>query len=103
MKRYLELDSLRGLAAFAVFTTHAFGLIWNTDIEFAWLQILENSPLVILRNGNAAVDLFFVLSGFVSALPLIYKPQKFNYPKFALKRFLRIYPVYWVAIALATL
>ncbi len=103
MKRYLELDSLRGLAAFAVFTTHAFGLIWNTEIKFAWLEMANQFHLGILWNGKAAVDLFFVLSGFVLALPLIYKRNEFNYSKFLIKRFLRIYPAYWMAMILAVL
>ena len=103
MKRYSELDILRGLAALSVFTTHAFGLVSQTELEFTWLKMLQNSPVVILWNGHAAVDLFFVLSGFVLALPIFYKPNSFNYIKFAIKRLLRIYPTYWITIALATL
>jgi len=103
MKRYLELDGLRGIAAFAVFVTHAFGLIWNTPIQIPLITPIINSPISILWNGSAAVDFFFVLSGFVLALPFLAHNKKINYLDFIKRRFLRIYPTYWGAMFLAVI
>ncbi|AFY74974.1 putative acyltransferase [Synechococcus sp. PCC 7502] len=103
MKRYLELDSLRGLAAFAVFVTHAFGLIWNTSIKIPILSFILDSisPIQILWNGSAAVDFFFVLSGFVLALPFLSQNKQVNYLDFLKRRCFRIYPTYWIAMLIA--
>jgi len=103
MKRYVELDSLRGLAAFAVFVTHAFGLIWNTPIHIPLISTIIDSPIQILWNGGAAVDFFFVLSGFVLALPFLSQNKQINYVDFLKKRFFRIYPTYWAGMLLAVI
>lgn len=96
------LESVRGIAALAVVLVHAcFVLagpdwallrktIWAVDSadEFARRVILA------LFNGNAAVSLFFVLSGFVLALSLR-RDERAPLPLsgvFAARRYLRIYP-----------
>jgi peptidoglycan/LPS O-acetylase OafA/YrhL len=93
-KRLTEMDGLRGLAALSVFVFHAL----DPDQ-------LHYHPLLVgwLADGAAAVDLFFVLSGLVLALP--YVPANtdgaLNYCGFAVKRVFRIYPAYLVAMALS--
>lgn len=61
---YPELDGLRGLAALMVFFSHAMGLLYPTPL----ITYLQSSPFRILWDGAAAVDFFFVLSGFVLTL-----------------------------------
>jgi peptidoglycan/LPS O-acetylase OafA/YrhL len=84
--RYLELDSLRGLAAATVVMSHFLG-VWQFD---SWHRSLEVSPLRILFAGHEAVILFFVLSGFVLSVQCSGK-RALTYPGYLLKRFCRIY------------
>jgi peptidoglycan/LPS O-acetylase OafA/YrhL len=96
LKRYDELDSLRGIAAFSVLIAHSI------IITMFLKNLFENSPLKILEWGHPAVIMFFMLSGFVLSLPYINnKSQK--YSKFLLKRICRIYIPYFVAISLGIL
>jgi len=64
-----EFDSLRGLAAASVFLCHALLLpkVHSTN----WV-------LWLISDGDAAVGLFFVLSGFVLARSLILR--NLSYP-----------------------
>ena len=60
---FAALDTMRGLAAFAVF----FGHVSNRLLP-AFFAAVHNSPVGALINGPAAVVLFFVLSGFVLSM-----------------------------------
>ena len=97
--RYAGLDGLRGLAALTVFFGHALNLVPPLRIPHR----LIDSPAHVLCDGTAAVDLFFVLSGFVLALPFVgqRRHQRLRYTSFVIRRLFRIYPAYWVAIGLA--
>jgi peptidoglycan/LPS O-acetylase OafA/YrhL len=93
--RFHELDSLRGVAACTVVLGH----FWSGMGAAAYLAIW-NSPLRFLIAGHDAVILFFVLSGFVLALPYE-RSQKVAYWKFVVKRICRIYLPYLGAMILA--
>ena len=95
--RFTQLDSLRGLAALAVFGGHSIGGI----ISLPLLIKLLHTPLSIFINGNAAVMFFFVLSGFVLSLPFIDGQKPLSLASFYTKRIFRIYPAFIVAIILA--
>ncbi|MDP4093239.1 MAG: acyltransferase [Bacillota bacterium] len=96
--RYIELDSLRGLAALAVFFSHIV-LILNSG---TFIDLFQNTPLHIFWDGAAAVVLFFVLSGFVLTLPYIKQPDKpIEYLPFLTRRIFRIYPAYIAGLAFA--
>jgi peptidoglycan/LPS O-acetylase OafA/YrhL len=76
----IELDSLRGLAALAV-------VIFHTNSS--WLPF-----------GWAAVDLFFVLSGYlITAIILSHGDSPGFLGRFYLRRGLRTWPVYYLVIA----
>jgi peptidoglycan/LPS O-acetylase OafA/YrhL len=78
--RIVELDSLRGLAALAVVIFHS-----NTS----WLPF-----------GWAAVDLFFVLSGYlITAIILRHGHNRGFLRSFYIRRGLRIWPIYYLLIA----
>ncbi|MCX7121956.1 MAG: acyltransferase, partial [Gammaproteobacteria bacterium] len=47
--------------------------------------------------GFSGVDIFFVLSGFIIYYSTVQKPQLTS-SEFLLRRFIRIFPVYWIAI-----
>jgi peptidoglycan/LPS O-acetylase OafA/YrhL len=94
--RYIELDSLRGVAALTVVLGHLQGLwVGDTRPTSAFYRhiLFRATPL-----GGEAVILFFVLSGFVLALPSIAgRPQ--TYPTFITRRVFRIYVPYLAALA----
>jgi peptidoglycan/LPS O-acetylase OafA/YrhL len=98
--RLRQLDGLRGLAAFAVFLSHALGFafISNTVVGRA----VEFPLLRPLWDGAPAVTLFFVLSGFVLTLPYTGPTAKsIDALPFLIRRVFRLYPAYWAAIAIA--
>jgi peptidoglycan/LPS O-acetylase OafA/YrhL len=98
MKRLLELDALRGLAALMVLAYHPrllFGLHLPGFEHYLW-----SGPLHILVAGPEAVILFFVLSGFVLALPIVQRKQ-LPYHAYLIRRICRIYLPYLGALALA--
>lgn len=86
--RFEALDSWRGLAAIMVVLFHA--------------QIVSNIRLIgIVRSGEAFVDLFFVLSGFVIAhayLDRLSTPRDMG--RFFLLRLGRLYPLHMFMLAL---
>jgi len=92
--RLKYLDSLRGLAAFAVFSCHSIAVLFDTGL----IGKIGVTPLGILFNGNAAVMFFFVLSGFVLSLPYVNPDAPLNLSSFYIKRIFRIYPAFIFAI-----
>ena len=98
-RRFVELDSLRGLAAATVVLYH-----FNYLLPERWHDWLERGPLRLLVSGHQAVMLFFVLSGFVLTLPYLRRAgsdQGLDYGSFLVKRFCRIYLPYLAALVLA--
>ncbi|CAM3526504.1 acyltransferase [Paenibacillus lupini] len=107
MRRFEELDSLRGLAALTVVFCH-FLLIFpamdylysNPDGEGSiWVKALTYSPLHLLWGGHEAVILFFLLSGFVLTLPFLKSKQA--YIPYLIRRICRIYLPYLIAVVIA--
>lgn len=97
--RYPELDSLRGLAALLVFSSHIYLLFHETIITSF---LFKYGPLRFLVAGSEAVIFFFVLSGFVLSISF-YSSQSLNYGAYVIKRICRIYFPYLVSILIAFL
>jgi peptidoglycan/LPS O-acetylase OafA/YrhL len=104
-KRIEYLDSLRGLAAASVVVDHSFAIFpvlhsaWEgrpVTNPFVWA--LTYTPLHLLWAGDEAVILFFVLSGFVLALPYFNGREPF-YPSYLVRRFFRIYVPYILVVS----
>lgn len=93
-----NLDVLRAIAAFAVLALHAYSLGGrNAPIR---AQYWYDVPLIGLASG---VWLFFALSGYVISRPFVEalvgeRPLPALVP-YALRRALRIYPLYWIALS----
>jgi peptidoglycan/LPS O-acetylase OafA/YrhL len=107
--RFETLDSLRGIAALVVVFDHCAMLFRpisdDVPVTFggdpvAWL--LLHTPFALLIEGRGAVALFFVLSGFVLALPWLNGRQP-GYAEFVVRRVCRIWLPYAIAIAIAVL
>ncbi|WP_433963849.1 acyltransferase family protein [Tunturiibacter gelidiferens] len=87
---------MRGLAALVVVFHHFYLMFYRAQFQSSPITSLIY-PLVA---GRESVMLFFVLSGFVLALPLM-KRKTASYPTYVWKRVLRIYGPYLGALALA--
>jgi peptidoglycan/LPS O-acetylase OafA/YrhL len=86
-QRFSALDGLRGLAALSVMFFHYFCMDFD-----------KLTPLP--RSAGVSVTLFFALSAFLLFHPIA-SGRKLDIKKYYLKRVLRIYPAYLVAIALS--
>ena len=102
------LDAIRGLAALTVIGSHyvrAYDLPCQTGQCNRWLTY---TPLHIWWDGNAAVSLFFVLSGLVLALKHFshcVTPDISRFPliAFILSRIFRIWPAYLAILAISAM
>lgn len=97
LRHFENLDSLRFIAFFSVFCLHmvSFGLYYNGE---EWYQWIETS---LIRNGDLGVNFFFTLSGFLITNLLIQEKEDYgriNMGGFYARRFLRIWPLYYVLI-----
>ena len=91
------LDGIRGMAALFVVIHHAF-----MEIDATALPRMLQRPLFWLAYGQAAVDVFIVLSGYCLMLPVVRSGGvlKGGTQRFFLRRCKRILPPYYVAFAL---
>lgn len=89
--RFEEIDALRGLAAMCVMVSH-----------YSWycVKSFQEAPFGFELHtiyGFYAVQLFFIISGFVISLTL---EKCSNWRDFAFSRLSRLYPAYWAALTL---
>lgn len=97
-----ELESLRGIAILLVFFFHADGLLTPGHAA----GIVEPPWFGFLRAGHIGVDLFFILSGFLLGRPFLAAAAAGRMPslrRYAERRALRILPLYWAAVLVATI
>jgi peptidoglycan/LPS O-acetylase OafA/YrhL len=89
-QRLAEVDALRGVAALAVVAYHL-------TTRFQELFSGHGRPALSFPDGHYGVNLFFIISGFVIFMTL----QRTTRPlDFVVSRFSRLFPAYWVSIAL---
>ncbi len=96
-QRFVQLDGLRGVAAFSVFCYHALAFAPEESV----FAVLRSSSWAMLWDGAAAVDLFFVLSGFVLAYPYLEAGTTPAYVNYVVRRVFRIFPAFLVAVLLS--
>lgn len=93
MDRLQELDVLRGFAALNV-------LLYHYTFRYFEIFKVDERPRVEWFFGHHGVELFFMISGFVIFLTL----QNIKDTKeFILKRFIRLYPTYWICLLITLL
>jgi peptidoglycan/LPS O-acetylase OafA/YrhL len=86
---FLALEGLRGILALSV----AFG-----HFNFGtWL-----TPFGLAYNFQMAVDVFFMLSGFVLTHSNYAVPSRVSFAGFAVKRFARLYPLHILTVGVMT-
>lgn len=96
--RVVELDSLRGIAALWVVIFHmSYGVdrVWRTLHAG---QPNPVSPFTLNIEGMLAVDLFFLISGFVITMTV---ERSASWRSFAVSRISRLYPAYWAAVLIS--
>ncbi|MBV9984799.1 acyltransferase [Bradyrhizobium sp.] len=108
---HIELESLRGAAAFSVMMLHIIlvCLYWGVgDNPVTAYQQLPGDVFAVtqagiaLFNGRSAVTLFFVLSAFVLSANITRADlTPVSYAEFVTRRLFRIIPALWVALAFA--
>ncbi|HEY4092368.1 MAG TPA: acyltransferase [Luteibacter sp.] len=99
---YRNIQGMRAIAALMVVSCHMF---WNLGpMRTYWAKPFFTAI------GPAGVDIFFVISGFIiynvlrrSIASLGQVSRGRAVYVFAMKRFIRIYPLYWIAFAAAFL
>ena len=97
-ERWHALDGLRGLAAIVVMFSHV-GFDFATLRSSGWLgSLLEPILFAVLTPGGMAVQILFVLCGFLMAS--LY-PQIKSSAHFLHKRYSRIFPVYTAVVTYA--
>jgi peptidoglycan/LPS O-acetylase OafA/YrhL len=85
-RRLEQLDSIRGLAATSVILAHISIIIPSVNL----FDRLTNTPLHLFWLGHESVILFFILSGFVLALPY-YNNRAAKYNVYLMRRICRIW------------
>ncbi len=109
--RYEALDGVRGYAALTVIVYHCFlaldPQIWHkfdkvSILEVATFNDFLSKLFLNIFNGDAAVIVFFILSGFVLGRSLErdfvrFSPQS-AITAFIVRRVLRLYPAFFVAL-----
>ena len=96
--RFTFVDALRGVAALWVALFHFYGGV----AEGSTATVFSRPVDYFFAHGNAGIEIFFVISGFVIAYSVRDRRVTPGYfGRFMLRRSLRLEPPYWVAIALA--
>ena len=90
-----SMEGLRGFAVFLVFLVHYISISAPMIVGLPGLSAVTGAVHTI---GNAGVDLFFVLSGYLIYGSLISRPQPFW--RFMGRRIQRIYPAFLVVLAI---
>lgn len=87
-KRYFNIDILRFFAAFGVMTMHYLIRGFPND---TYSSVSFGDIALVTKYNYLAVNLFFMISGFV----ILMSAQHSSPKRFIQSRFLRLYPAFW--------
>lgn len=96
-RRLAELDALRGVAALAVVLFHFTTRFMELYAPSAASTASTGAPSFTVPHGHYGVNLFFIISGFVIFMTLDRTQRGMD---FVVSRFSRLFPAYWVAVAM---
>ncbi len=98
-KYYPQLNALRGIGVLSVFFIHSYKPNFGTGG-------LGQCLLFLYNNIYLSMDMFFALSAFIIthlALHEYQNHQQFSFKNFILRRILRIWPLYFIILAVTYL
>ncbi|WP_100259508.1 acyltransferase family protein [Qipengyuania seohaensis] len=96
--RYAFVDSIRGIAALMVIYLHIAEQLLQSREYYSDLEIsLFTLFTAYFDAGKIGVIMFFAVSGYVIPFSLL-KKRKRPLLSFAIGRFMRLYPAYWLSI-----
>jgi peptidoglycan/LPS O-acetylase OafA/YrhL len=98
----IEIECLRGIAILLVYCFHVDLFVMQ---RFFTPAGIVSPALAFVRGGYTGVSLFFVISGFLLCgqfLPEIAGGRPVGRPRYALRRALRILPLYYFMIAVGS-
>lgn len=100
-RRLAFIDTLRGIAVLSVLLQHAVEQIVLNQAAGDYYRIFHNAVGEYFNFGRFGVVLFFFVSGFV--IPNSFPNSSAPVRDFAISRFFRLYPAYWVSIVVVLL
>lgn len=92
-KRIYQIDLFRFIAALCIVLFH---YLFKVSVSDNFPHTDFNKLGDFFKFGYLGVDLFFIISGFVITLSIKNK----SFQEFAISRFIRLYPTYWIAVFL---
>lgn len=100
-RRFDSIDGLRGLACLMVLLYHSWDHFGKSLWPTVHILSFNLTPARLFDLGYGGVDLFFVLSGFCLAYPILSRPErKVDWKRYFINRVRRIIPPYWFALLL---
>ncbi|MGX4773568.1 acyltransferase family protein [Bradyrhizobium guangdongense] len=100
-KRLAFIDTLRGIAVLSVLLQHALEQIVLNRAAGDYYRVFHDAVGEYFNFGRFGVVLFFFVSGFV--IPNSFPKSPAPIRDFAISRFFRLYPAYWVSIIVVLL
>lgn len=95
--RYGHIDALRAIAALLVLWLHSVTVLEPYLPVQTARSSVSGAVFNLLDIGRAGVVLFFAISGFVIPASLV-GPRGEGARRFLIRRFFRLYPLFWVSV-----